>query len=61
MCFIYLQEVCGLQWSPDGRFLASGANDNLCNVWDANLGHETQPLHSFNQHQAAVKVLSVIL
>lgn len=22
------QEVCGLKWSADGRFLASGANDN---------------------------------
>ena len=49
-------QVCGLEWSPDNRYLASGANDNLLCVWDANLGHETQPLHTFNQHQAAVKV-----
>lgn len=22
------QEICGLKWSPDGRFIASGGNDN---------------------------------
>lgn len=25
---IHEQEVCGLKWSHDGRYLASGANDN---------------------------------
>ena len=29
------QEVCGLRWSPDGRYLASGGNDNLLCIWDA--------------------------
>jgi len=28
-------EVCGLAWSPDGRQLASGGNDNLLKIWDA--------------------------
>ena len=28
-------EVCGLAWSPDGRNLASGANDNLVHIWEA--------------------------
>jgi WD40 repeat protein len=28
-------EVCGLRWSPDGRQLASGGNDNALLVWDA--------------------------
>ena len=50
------QEVCGLAWAPDGRFLASGGNDNHALVWDTNLGHEVAPLHAFTTHQAAVKV-----
>ena len=28
------QEVCGLKWCPNGRYLASGSNDNSVCVWD---------------------------
>lgn len=48
------QEVCGMQWSPDGTKLASGANDNLVCVWSA--GSLSQPTQLFKGHQAAVKV-----
>ena len=57
----HTQEVCGLKWSPDGKFLASGGNDNLLNIWGAQAGSplsEETPLHTFSQHQAAVKVTS---
>ncbi|CAL1293023.1 unnamed protein product, partial [Larinioides sclopetarius] len=57
----HTQEICGLRWSLDGRHLASGGNDNLVNVWtaDAGIGQaEAQPLHTFNEHQAAVKALA---
>lgn len=57
----HTQEVCGLKWSPDGRHLASGGNDNLLNIWAGVPGQasfSTQPLHSFNRHQAAVKAIA---
>lgn len=28
------QQVCGLAWSPDDRFLATGGNDNACLVFE---------------------------
>lgn len=55
----HTQEVCGLKWSPDGKYLASGGNDNLLMIWDAgvNITNNTNtPVYTFNQHQAAVKV-----
>uniref|UniRef100_A0A6M2DIJ8 Putative anaphase promoting complex cdc20 cdh1 and ama1 subunit n=1 Tax=Xenopsylla cheopis TaxID=163159 RepID=A0A6M2DIJ8_XENCH len=57
----HTQEVCGLKWSPDGRYLASGGNDNILNVWSAVRGQcygEETPLHVFNSHQAAVKAIA---
>ncbi|XP_076453735.1 cell division cycle protein 20 homolog [Babylonia areolata] len=54
----HTQEVCGLRWSPDGAFLASGANDNTVHIWDTSLGLEVAPLHTFTEHQAAVKAVS---
>ena len=55
----HTQEVCGLKWSPDGKYLASGGNDNLLMIWDASVNtanNTTTPVFTFNQHQAAVKV-----
>lgn len=52
----HTQEVCGLTWSPDGRYLASGGNDNLVNIWPSTQGGAQTTLHSFNEHQGAVKV-----
>ncbi|XP_037673750.1 cell division cycle protein 20 homolog [Choloepus didactylus] len=53
------QDVCGLRWAPDGRHLASGGNDNLVNVWPrAAGGGGWVPLHTFTQHQGAVKAVA---
>lgn len=63
----HTQEVCGLKWSPDFKYLASGGNDNLVNVWSTVTGSNasvvasndvTEPLHTFNQHHAAVRALA---
>ena len=52
------QEVCGLKWSFDERMLASGGNDNKLFVWDAQHGHNSEPLCRFEDHTAAVKAVA---
>ena len=57
----HTQEVCGLSYSPDGRMLASGGNDNILNVWQVIPGQyvtDSTPKYTFNQHLAAVKALA---
>lgn len=54
----HTQEVCGLKWSSDGRHLASGSNDNLVCVWDAQQSLEVKPIHVLRDHMAAVKAVA---
>lgn len=61
----HTQEVCGLAWSPDGSYLASGANDNtLCISELATMNSSTvgasvaAPKYALTDHQAAVKALA---
>ncbi|XP_008213300.1 fizzy isoform X1 [Nasonia vitripennis] len=57
----HAQEVCGLKWSLDGKYLASGGNDNMLQIWPCMAGQNyshVQPIYSLNQHQAAVKALA---
>ena len=48
-------QICGLQWSYDGRQLASGSNDNHVHIWEGSMA--TSPIYSFT-HNAAVKALA---
>lgn len=56
----HTQEVCGLAWSPDGSYLASGCNDNTLCIWDAaqTLSQNATVKHQMTDHQAAVKALA---
>ncbi|CAB3362630.1 Hypothetical predicted protein [Cloeon dipterum] len=57
----HTQEVCGLKWSTDGSYLASGSNDNLLHIWPrcaSDMHADATPIHTFNAHQAAVKALA---
>ncbi|XP_065569786.1 fizzy-related protein homolog isoform X2 [Artemia franciscana] len=49
------QEVCGLKWSPDNQYLASGGNDNKLFVWSL---HSLQPVQTYTEHIAAVKAIA---
>lgn len=52
-------EVCSLKWTTDGRFLASGGNDNAVLVWS--LPAIQEPVHQLMGHKSAVKVSTYIL
>lgn len=61
------QEVCGLQWSPDGSTLASGGNDNMLCLWKSTLmptgfsgsqDRSHEPVHRLAYHNAAVKAIA---
>ncbi|VDN05660.1 unnamed protein product [Thelazia callipaeda] len=56
------QEICGLVWSPDGQYLASGGGDNLVKIWDPSLLSAEDPvqlpLYNFSDHLASVKALA---
>lgn len=51
------QEICGLKWSADGKYLASGGNDNRLFVWNGP-SQVKEPLYCMDEHKAAVKALA---
>ncbi|TMW69301.1 hypothetical protein Poli38472_001457 [Pythium oligandrum] len=59
------QEICGLAWSPDGKTLASGGNDNCLCLWDIKMLPTSSsrspvagPRQRLVNHTAAVKALA---
>lgn len=42
----HTQQVCGLAWSPDQRYLATGGNDNVCLLFDL---HDIIPASILNR------------
>lgn len=54
-------EVCSLRWSPDGKYLASGGNDNKVNIWSSsNVSLDPDSISPTQQlgHISAVKAVS---
>jgi cell division cycle 20-like protein 1 (cofactor of APC complex) len=49
------QEVCGLKFSFDDAYLASGGNDNAVILWSPKMGKQ---IVKFDKHCAAVKGLA---
>jgi cell division cycle 20-like protein 1 (cofactor of APC complex) len=49
------QEVCGLKFSFDDAYLASGGNDNAVFIWSPKMGKQ---IVKFDKHCAAVKGLA---
>ncbi|XP_003746111.1 cell division cycle 20.3, cofactor of APC complex [Galendromus occidentalis] len=54
----HMEEICGLEWSPDGKYLASGGNDNQLHFWPQQISGRVRPVHSFNDHMAGIKAIS---
>ncbi|KHJ47372.1 WD domain, G-beta repeat protein [Trichuris suis] len=52
-------DVCGLEWSPNGRYLASGGNDNRVQIY-SHMAMKATPVLSLSDHQAAVKVTGLL-
>ncbi|KAJ3148669.1 Fizzy- protein [Geranomyces variabilis] len=50
----HTDRIVGLKWSPDGRTLASGGNENLVCFWDLD---RDQPRHVIRDHTSAVRAL----
>lgn len=48
------QEICGLSWSSDMKYLASGGNDNAIKIWQ--LGNSNPQI--LPGHRSAVKALA---
>ena len=45
---IHTQQICGIAWSPDGKYFATGANDNACCLFEV-ADILTPPASSFGQ------------
>lgn len=49
--------ICGLAWSPDGHYLASGWNNSIVRLWDIRRSIE-RPLYEFKRHASAIRALA---
>ena len=54
------RDICGLTWSHNDRYLASGSDEGVVSIWDIRTlsqSPKVKPLLSIRAHNAAVKAL----
>ncbi|KAF5027213.1 hypothetical protein F66182_701 [Fusarium sp. NRRL 66182] len=59
---IHCQQICGLAWSHDGRLFATGGNDNLCCLFEADTvaGHRWfEPARPADRYRGRIEASSV--
>jgi len=59
---IHMQQICGLAWSHDGEFFASGGNDNICHLFETKrvLQHASTGLDSSTQTNSTTSGLRTV-
>ncbi|MEO8954911.1 MAG: serine/threonine-protein kinase [Ktedonobacteraceae bacterium] len=51
----HTKDVYAIQWSPDGRFIASGGDDNVVRVWEVTTG---RLVYTYTRHTLIVKAIA---
>lgn len=51
----HIGEICGLSFSPNGNYLASGDSSNRLSVWDLRMNSK---IFSSNQHSSSIRALA---
>ena len=55
---VHTQQICGLAWSPDGEYFATGANDNACCLFNVkDVLSDPNLLIGAGQPQKAIRTL----
>lgn len=52
---MHTDEICGLKWSPNGRYIASGSTNNKLSVWDMRIN---KVCFRSSAHKSAVKAIA---
>jgi cell division cycle 20-like protein 1, cofactor of APC complex len=52
---MHTDEICGLKWSPNGRYIASGSTNNKLSIWDTRINRVS---FKSSAHKSAVKAIA---
>ena len=57
---VHTQQICGLAWSHDGEYFATGANDNMCCLFEVK-DILTSPNSQFSQTPSQIESLQALM